>query len=246
MFKRGLLLTTVLAIFTSGCAPQNDVDVEAIDADIVDSIMSVPLAEPISIKMDKAVNPPESATAEKKEEAPLYEGVAYEITEKDHAKVYARWGKEWVTNINVMMPLAVAKVAVNDKCDAPEKVDISENRSLVQKEVVFHVDCKNGEQFYVSQNELFNPAPLIAENDVLHEGFGAYTLACEELTKTKVEYPSSYKSIKPDITAFKGSSGNMIVEIPFTSLNAYGADLPMLSRCIFSTSGETEVSMTKR
>lgn len=243
MFKRGLLLTTAIAVFASGCAPPNDAEV--IDAEPVNSTMNVPLAESVSSEIEKVVEPLEPA-AEQQEDIPLYEGVVYKITEEDHAQVYARWGKEWVENINAMMPLAVAKVAANDKCDLPEKVDVSENRSLVQKEVVFHVDCKNGEQFYVSQNELFNPTPLIAENDVLNEGFGAYTLACEELTKAKVEYPSSYKSIKPDVTAFKGSSGNMIVEIPFTSLNTYGADLPMLSRCIFSTSGETEVSITKR
>ena len=244
MFKRGLLLTAVVALITSGCAPNNDVD--AVDAEPVNNILEIPLAQPISVKVEEAVDSPESATAEKADDISLYAGVAYEITEKTHPDVYAAWGKEWVDNINTMMPLAVVKVATSDKCDAPEKIDISENRSLVQKEVVFHVGCANDEQFYVSQNELFNPAPLIAENDILNEGFGAYTLACEELTKTKVEYPSSYKSIKPDITAFKGSSGNMIVEIPFTSLNAYGADLPMLSRCIFSTSGDTEVLMTKR
>lgn len=244
MFKKGLLLATAVVLTASGCAPKDDVDtaMTAADNDIVNAL----LAEPVPTKLEVINEPLEANNTAAEEEPPADKNIAYEITEKDHAKTYARWGKEWVDSINTMMPLAVDKVASNEKCDSPSKVDLSDTRSTVKKEVVFYVDCENDERFYVNQAEILDPTPLVAESDALNEDEGAYTLACVELSKTKVEYPSSFKPIKPDVLAFKGSSGNMIVEVPFTTLNSYGADLPMLARCIFSTTGKTEVGITNR
>lgn len=244
MFKKGLLLATAVVLTASGCAPKDDVDtaMTAADNDIINTL----LAEPVATKLEVIDEPIEAPNAVTAESLPANKNIAYKITEKDHAKTYVRWGKEWVDSINTMMPLAVDKVASNAKCDSPSKAGLSDTRSTVKKEVVLYVDCENTERFYVNQAEIFNPTPLVAESDALNEDEGAYTLACVELSKTKVEYPSSFKPIKPDVLAFKGSSGNMIVEVPFTTLNSYGADLPMLARCIFSTTGKTEVGITNR
>lgn len=56
--------------------------------------------------------------------------------------------------INKMMPLAVDKVALNPNCDEPDMIELSDNKSIVKREVVFFVDCKNKQRFYISQNDL--------------------------------------------------------------------------------------------
>lgn len=251
MFKERLLLAAVVVLLGLGCAPNPSSDnPSATTSDVGNELQTEPLITDIdkpAEKIDLAPAPaPVTAEAGSDEVGFMYEGVAYELTELSNPKIYASWGRAWINKINYMMPIAVALVAENPKCDAPSTADLSDNRSLVKKEAVFYVDCINGERFYISQADIAEPKPLVAENDMLADGNAAYTLACGELTKTKLEYPSSFKPLVEDTKAFKGSSGNMIVEIPFTSLNIYGAELPSLSRCIFSTTGETEVTLTNR
>lgn len=83
-----------------------------------------------------------------------YSDIVMPYTKKNMPKLYARWGDVWIKKINHMLPLAAAKAAQNPKCDIPEIVDISDQRSIVKKEAVFFVDCKNKERIYVSQKDL--------------------------------------------------------------------------------------------
>lgn len=245
MFKKTLLLATVAVVLTSGCSSPEGT--AAPETAIAEMNATEPLSAPVATTVEAVATAPTPTEPEPKIEpvTPTYEGVAYEITEEAYPKVYASWGKDWIDNINRMMPLAVTRAAANPKCDAPSTADLSDNRSLVKKDAVFYVDCINGERFYMSQAELIDPKPLVAENDILGENFGAYTLACKELTKTKLPSPTAFNPKNNSINTFKGSSGNMVVEIPFTSVGGTLDQEPMLSRCIFSTTGETEVSIVK-
>lgn len=174
-----------------------------------------------------------------------YSHVAYEITESGYPKTYARWGRKWIDDINSMMPLAVQRVAENPACDAPEAADLSDNRSSPQVEAVFYVDCSNGERFYVSQNELSDTTKIQAESDVLGGEPSEYIKPCQEMVKAQLNYPSS---LDADIgtSAFKGTSGNIVVEMSFTAKNALGAELPQSARCVFGTNGENEAVITNR
>lgn len=83
-----------------------------------------------------------------------YSDVVIPYTEKSYPKLYAAWGKEWVDDINTMLPAVVKIVSKNPQCDAPSIADLSDNRSIVRQEAVFFVDCVNGERFYISQKDL--------------------------------------------------------------------------------------------
>lgn len=174
-----------------------------------------------------------------------YSHVAYEITEKGYPGTYAKWGKEWIDDINRMMPLAVQRVASNPKCDVPETADLSDNRSSPKQEAVFYVDCRNGERFYMSQNEITDTTQIEAESEVLSGEPSEYIKPCQEMVKAQLNYPSSFDA---DIgtSAFKGTSGNIVVEMSFTAKNALGAELPQSARCVFGTDGENEAVITNR
>ena len=174
-----------------------------------------------------------------------YSHVAYEITENGFPKTYARWGKKWIDDINSMMPLAVQRVAENPTCDAPEAADLSDNRSSPQVEAVFYVDCSNGERFYVSQNELSNTTQIQAESDVLSGEPSEYIKPCQQMVKAQLSYPSSFNA-NIGTNAFKGTSGNIVVEMSFTAKNALGAELLHAARCVFGTNGENEAVITNR
>lgn len=174
-----------------------------------------------------------------------YSHVAYEITESGYPKTYARWGRKWIDDINSMMPLAVQRVAENPRCDAPEAADLSDNRSSPKVEAVFYVDCSNGERFYVSQNELSNTTPIQAESDVLSGQPSEYIKPCQEMVEAQLNYPSSFNA-NIGTNAFKGTSGNIVVEMSFTAKNALGAELPQAARCVFGTNGENEAVITNR
>lgn len=83
-----------------------------------------------------------------------YDKVIMPYTKEWTPKLYASWGKDWINQINQMMPKAVDKIAQNPRCDEPDMIELSDNKSIVKKEAVFFVDCKNKERFYISQNDL--------------------------------------------------------------------------------------------
>ena len=175
-----------------------------------------------------------------------YSDVAIPYTEKGYPKLYATWGKKWVDDINTMMPLVVKRVAANPKCDAPSIADLSDNRSIVKQEAVFFVDCVNGERFYISQNELTEETSVEAESDVLSGTPSQYIQPCRDMIKAQLSYPSTFNENIGAVNSFKGTSGNMVVEIDFTAKNAIGAELPQSARCVFGTNGDNEAIIENR
>ncbi len=145
-----------------------------------------------------------------------------------------------------MMPLAVERVASNPKCDSPEIADLSDNRSTVKKEAVFYVDCSNGKRLYLSQNELSDTTQIQAESDVLSGEPSQYIQPFRDMVKAQLSYPSTFNESFGSVSAFKGTSGNISVEMDFTAKNALGAELPQSARCVFGTSGENETIITNR
>ena len=233
MFVKRLLVVSVFVPFIISCSSENqETTTDAQEAETVSS--SVPSIEVV-----------ETETSRSQPVEIDYSHVVYEITEKGYPGTYAKWGKEWIDDINRMMPLAVQRVASNPKCDAPETADLSDNRSSPKQEAVFYVDCRNGERFYISQNELTDTTQIEAESEVLSGEPSDYIKPCQEMVKAQLNYPSSFDA---DIgtSAFKGTSGNIVVEMSFTAKNALGAELPQAARCVFGTNGENEAVITNR
>lgn len=174
-----------------------------------------------------------------------YSNIVYKITKKGFPKTYDNWGKKWIDDINTMMPLAVQRVASNSLCDEPIDVDLSDNRSTIKKEAVFYVDCANGERFYISQNELSNTTKIQAESDVLSGVPSQYIEPCREMIKAQLNQPSSFNA-DIGVNSFKGTSGNMVVEINFTAKDTLGIEQPHSARCVFGTNGENEAVIIDR
>lgn len=208
-------------------------------------LISACSSEPNTQNTDNSVVESEAATEVDKPKAD-YSDVVYEITKDEYPKIYSTWGKEWIDKINNMMPLAVEAVAANTKCDSPEMIGLSENRSTPKKEAVFFVDCANYERFFVSQNELKEGTELHAESEVLAGDPSKYIEPCKDLIKAQLTYPSSFNGVFGGTNAFKGTSGNIVVEIDFTAKNGLGNEIPQSAKCLFTTSGTSEITLQDR
>jgi len=73
-----------------------------------------------------------------------------------------------------------------------------------------------------------------------------YIRPCRDMIKTQLSYPSTFDESFGSVSAFKGTSGNMVVEIEFTAKNAIGVELPQSARCVFGTNGENEAVIENR
>lgn len=229
MYKRFILLTTASILFTVGCSPAPE---EVAEPVIVDNTQT----EPQPVIESQPVVPVEPVD---------YSHVSYDITEKGYPGTYVKWGKTWIDDINRMMPLAVQRVASNPSCDSPEIADLSDNRSTPQQEAIFYIDCTNGQRFYISQNELNDTNEIVAESDVLIGEPTQYIKPCQDMVKAQLNYPSAFDE-NMGTKAYKGTSGNIVVEMPFTAKNALGNELPQAARCVFGTNDENEAVIMDR
>lgn len=162
-------------------------------------------------------------------------------SKEETPKVYKQWGSKWVEKINQMMPQAVEKIKGNPKCDAPESVILSEQKSRVKKEAIFIVDCINRERFYVSQKELQNDKPIKAQTDVLGEP-SQYIKTCQDKLKKSLDYPVSFET--DGMTMRKAPIGNIEIILPYSVQGQKTNNLAV--RCLVTTENKIEINPIKR
>ena len=163
-------------------------------------------------------------------------------SKEETPEVYKKWGSKWVEKINQMMPQAVEKIRGNPKCDTPESVILSEQKSRVRKEAIFIVDCSNGERFYVSQKEFKSNKVIQAQTDKLGEP-SAYVESCKKAIKDSAEYTIKFDS---GITARKTQSGNIEIIAPYTIQNSSNSGSNLAMRCLVTTDNKIEVNPIQR
>ncbi len=182
------------------------------------------------------------ATSEANSEPKDYSHLVVAITQQGFPKTYNAWGKKWIDEINATMPLAVNHIAKDPKCDEPVDVDLSNERSKPKKEAVFYVDCKNGERFYISQQELKDGKIVTAESDKLADAH-KYIRPCVDAIKQQLNYPATFDEKTLSIRAYKGTSGNVVVEVPFTAKNGFGVEIENTGKCIIDTQNNSTVEI---
>lgn len=226
-FLKWFLIVLVVAAFISVCSEEIGGDKETSTAD----------------NATTTENKAEQTQAEiaKTEPTKDYSSLVVPITQ-DSPKTYNAWGKKWIDDINNTMPVAINRIAKNDKCDEPVDVGLSIERSKPKEEAVFFVDCKNGERFYISQTELNNNAEVKAESEQLADAH-EYIQMCKKAVKAQVNFPETFDEKTLSIHAYKGTSGNVVVEIPFVAKNAFGVEIENTGKCIIDTQNNATVEI---
>lgn len=169
----------------------------------------------------------------------IQKGADSPMTQESYPKTYKTWGRAYFNRLNEMMPKVALKAAESDKCDMVTWVGLSDSRSTPKKEAVFFADCKNGERFYISENDLKTDkkAESVQEQTGKNQD-GAYIIACRDYTKDQMNHPSTFDYSLLNTTVYRApDTGRVLVTMPFEAKNSFNLKLEMTAKCYFDDRG---------
>lgn len=169
------------------------------------------------------------------------------ITQKSYPKLYDAWGTAGVKRINDFMPKAAQKAAASPECDKVDLVEISQNRSIPRKKIVFFVDCANTKRFYIEDSELGTAAPVQSQAAKMSSMSDTQAaLNCESAIKAQLTNPLTFNRKMGTTSVYRApTTGNVVVQFTFEAKNNLGALLPSKAKCVITDRGIEEASITK-
>lgn len=160
----------------------------------------------------------------------LIEGEGWDKTRRE-------WGSAGIKRLNAAMSKAAEKVAEAQGCDYVELVGLSD-RSKPKQMAVFYVDCRNGQRFYVSEDDLKSDTALVSKNAQTAAISDVKAVAaCEESVKSQLNFPSTFDRDLLNTSVYRAPTGNIAVQFTFQAKNALGAELPQRARCVIDDTG---------
>lgn len=169
-----------------------------------------------------------------------------EITQKSYPKTYRKWGKKGIDKINSLGPKAAELVANSKSCDQVEMVDLSDEKSVPNKKIVFFVDCKNKERFYVSDADIELGYKVVSVRESFDNiNKSSYYEACLKGIKSKANYPSTVdtsifnRSIRPS------STGGILVYMEFSAKNGFGLEQKLIAECSWDN-GKSDIKIYEK
>lgn len=166
-------------------------------------------------------------------------------TRTGYPKTFATWGDAGVARIMEHERRAALLVAQNPKCDFVELVGLS-SRSRAPDNIVSYIDCKNGQRFVVSADELARGRTASeAERNAVSDGEAI--VMCHEAARMRLKFPSSADfGVFSNATRRDPRTGAILVQADFEALNGFGAMIPQRARCVIAVGGEVSISITAR
>jgi len=166
-------------------------------------------------------------------------------TRTGYPKTFATWGDAGVARIMEHERRAALLVAQSPKCDVVALVGLS-SRSRAPDNIVSYIDCKNGQRFVVSADELAR-GRTASESERSTMSDGEAIVMCHEAARMQLKFPSSADfGIFSNATSRVPRTGAILVQADFEALNGFGAMIPQRARCVIAVGGEVSVSITAR
>lgn len=168
-------------------------------------------------------------------------------TQKSYPKTFKAWGKKGVAKIDKYRALAAEESIKNPRCDYVETAELSDSRSSPPNNVVIFVDCRNGERFYLSSDELDvkSGSQSIRQKTAAIKDSDAI-LQCETAVTKMLKFPSSFDKSWFSSNVYRAPQGNVVVTFDFSAKNGFGLDLPQQARCVFDDRGMHQPEITNR
>lgn len=166
-------------------------------------------------------------------------------TRTGYPKTFATWGDAGIARIMEHERRAALLVAQNPECDLVEIVGLS-SRSHAPDNIVSFIDCRNGQRFIVSADELARGRTASeAERNAVSDGEAI--VMCHEAARRQVKFPSSADfGIFSNATRRVPRTGAILVQADFEAMNGFGAMIPQRAQCVISVGGEVSASITAR
>jgi hypothetical protein len=124
--------------------------------------------------------------------APIESHVLKPWTRTDDPDTFKLWGKTWFARIEQLRVAAARRVAQEPACDNVDWAAMAEGPSQVRKRPVIFVSCKNGQRYFLGQDDL-GKAILSEQQIETALDRTAITATCRKAAQTKNRYPLSFR-----------------------------------------------------
>ena len=162
-----------------------------------------------------------------------------------------KYGVETIIRINKLAPKAAELVAQNPRCTKVITVDVADDRSS-RKSLTFYCDCgdihniSSLERFYVTEKEInANINPKSVKEQMENFDKGKCMLMCEAQIKSRLNYPSTFKT-NPLLNSIQVGTMGTIVTINFKAKNAFNLEINHVGRCYYNDKGLADVTIEER
>ncbi|GAB1668159.1 hypothetical protein Mh1961_13790 [Mannheimia haemolytica] len=161
-------------------------------------------------------------------------GAFLPMTKKSYPKAYKLWGQDGFNRINKLGPLAAELVAKSKQCDKVIDVSLSDAKSNPKSYIVFFVDCKNKERFFVSESDIeFRHKAISLNEEFKNKNINAsnYYNSCLKGIKARANFPATVDSSVFDRQIGPSTTGGVIVMMKFSARNAFGVEENFIAQC---------------
>lgn len=178
----------------------------------------------------------------------IEDGAFIPMTKKTYPKAYKVWGQDGFDRINKLGPLVAERVAMSKQCDKVIDVSLSDTKSKPKSYIVFFVDCKNKERFFVSESDIELGYKAISINEEFKNkdiNTNSYYNSCLNGIKSSVNFPSTVDSSIFDRRIGPSVTGGIIVMMKFSAKNAFGVEENFIAQCDYYDNGKSDIRISK-
>lgn len=161
-------------------------------------------------------------------------------------KTIQEWGDDWIRRINIALPKVAERIARSPDCDYVEIIGVS-SRSTPRQNVIFYVDCRNLQRFYVSETELGSATAPVSKNAKTAGISDAVAItACVNQVKDQLKLPLSFDRHVLSSKIYRSPYGHISIEFDFSAKNQLGGVIPQHARCVIDDTGISPAEISAR
>lgn len=143
---------------------------------------------------------------------------------------------------------AAEMVLASGKCDQVSMSDLSDESTV--KKLKFFVDCSSGKQgrrFYLTESEINENTPVVAQDEKGVDESEAVLLCKKEIEAKTSQYPKvTTHEIAGTVSQKFAQSGRVEVHMDFEITNFYGVEIPYIGHCFFDENGNGTIKINRR
>ncbi len=162
-----------------------------------------------------------------------------------------KYGTNTINRINKLAPKAAKLVAANPRCTRVMQVDVADDKST-KNSITFFVDCgsindiRNIERFYVSEQQIkSNEKPKSVKEQSENISDVQYILHCEAEIKSRLNFPSKYKTNAFKNNVSKSTLGTTTT-IYFKAKNGFNLETSNVGTCYYEGRKLTDINIQEK
>ena len=165
-----------------------------------------------------------------------YPETAKGLKKAGYPKMLSKYGVNGIKKINRLLPKVAEKAAQNPSMDKIAWVDVSDNKSTKNK-LVFYAQANNSNRVYISEDELNSNAPVYSNHEKLQLSLLKHEQMCEQVIKSCLIHPSTYKKSMFD-SASETQEYTNFIRIAFSAKNSFNQEIKYVAIFRVNVDGE--------